>query len=408
MSWCRSFLAATALAAASGGGFDARAAEWTWGGSASGRVEQIGNPSLATPPAAASRSTLGVDLDLAARSEEWDAAASANYASNSSSLQSLAQDSYGAALALKLRYARDILGLNASLRRESTLTSELATTGVSIAQAQRETRSLAPSWQRTLSERLSLALDANLQSVAYDRRGGSLTDFTSASASAGLVYQLSPRAEARFTAGASRFRTEPFTSDSDTTNFSVSLQYLPNDRWTLNGSWGPSRTRTRVAGQARICPVAAVFCDAGLVPFEITPTEERRVSSGDTWSLSANWAASPSTSMLLQASRAVVPGGGGTLSQSEAMSASLNHRINERLSAVADIGETRTGTLQQGAAAGIASRRAGASINWQLEERVSLDAGLRWNQSRLPGGASPDSTTLFVALRYSLSRRVLR
>ena len=48
MSWCPSFLAAVLLAAVSAG-FDAQAADWTWGGSLSGRVEHISNATLAVP-----------------------------------------------------------------------------------------------------------------------------------------------------------------------------------------------------------------------------------------------------------------------------------------------------------------------------------------------------------------------
>lgn len=417
MSWCPErrpalgALAAPAALALLAAALPAPAAEWTWGGSLGARLERISNAPLATPAVAATRRSLSAGFDLAARDAAWDATARADYSNNESNLRSQAQDGHGVSLALRRRFERDTLGLTASLRGESTLASELIAAGASNARSlgRRETLSLAPNWQRSLGERLTLTADAALDAVAVDPRAAGQADSRSLSLSAGLRYALSPRTELRVTARRSAIRTEPFSSDSDTTALTLGIQYQPDERWTLSGEWGPSSTRTVTASQALLCPVQQIFCDLGLVPFEVLPTEQRRSSAAAAWNATASYRAGERTTFMAQAAQASSPAvGGGPLSQTRSASLAASHRLGEHLSASADAGETSATTVVSGSGARTVTRRAGASLSWQLDERVFLEGGLRWQRSQIPGGESPESTMVFLGLRYELARRVLR
>jgi hypothetical protein len=377
----------------------------------SGRVEQISNATLAVPAgASAQRRSLIADIDGAARGEAWDATANAQYAINSSNLPQLGQDSYSFGLRANRQFERDTVGFASSLRRESTLTSGLASFGASFALAQRQTLSLAPTWQHPLTERLSLVTDASVSAVTYGDAppNSGLVNYTSTSATGGLAYSLSPSTRLRLTANASRFRTDPFTSSSNVMGWSASVQHTFSERWTVAASFGPTRIDSRFASGAQICTVPVIFCEAGLVPFTFVPAQVERVSTGNAWNASAIYTPSERTTLSLLTMRAVTPSGGGALTVLETTSATLAHSFTDRLSASADAAQSSQTTVAVGAGTSTQARRAGASPSWQLDERLWLDGGIRWQQVNVAGGGVPESTTVFLALRYSLARQVLR
>ena len=403
--------AALAVAAACLPALAAHAAEWTWGGSLAGRVEQISNPTLAVPAAPTdSRRAVAATGQLASRAEDWDAALDAHYTWNESSTPILDIDEYGLVFGGHRLFERDTLGLSASTRRDASLANVATPSGASIALAQRDTSNIAPTWRHSLTERWTLDAEASAQTVAYGQRTPGLVDFSSTGGSVGLKYRLSPILDLSLGANALRFRTDPATTASDSRGWTAGLHYLPNDYWTLDASFGGTRVKSRFTATSLICPVAPViFCETGLVPFLAVGTEREGTVQGSTWNAAASYVPDERNTLLLLSTRSVGPSGGGSLSVTESVGVTYTRRLTDRVSVTADA--SRRSTAIVGASAiGSATRTsyASASLAWQLAERWTLDAGARWLRSRLPSGGSPESATLFVSLRYAVSQQPLR
>jgi hypothetical protein len=415
VNWrCAGQAAAVAAAAVCVPPPGAQAAEWTWGGSLTGRLEQVTNATYAVSAApASSRRTLSATGDLAGRAEDWNAGLNANYTFNDSSTPSLGLDAYGFGVNGSRRFERDTLGLVAFMRRESALTSapgssgtSPGSSGTSYALARRQTTSLAPNWQRALSERWTLNASTNLQAVSYDRRKAGLVDYSDASASAGLTYTFSPRMDLRLGANAQRFRTDPAATKSDTVSVTAGIKYLLSDYWTLDASYGATRVKSRFSADSRVCPAPAIFCENGEVPFTVVATNTAGTISGSTWNATSSYVPDERSSFALFSSRSVGPSGGGSQSVTQNTGLGYAYRFSDHLIVRADgaLGRSATvGASKVGPATH--SRQASASLAWQFAERWSLDAGARWYQSRLSAGSSPASATFFVSLRYDMARQ---
>jgi hypothetical protein len=385
----------------------AQAAEWTWGGSLTGRFEEVTNATFALSAASASsRRTLSATGDLAGRAEDWNAGLNANYTLNDSSNPSLGLDAYGFGVNGSRRFERDTLGLVATVRRESALTGAPGSSGTSYALARRETTSVAPNWQRALSERWTLNASANLQAVSYDRSTAGLVDYRDASTSAGLSYALSPRMDLRLGANAQRFRTDPAATKSDTVGVTAGIRYQFSDYWTLDASYGATRVKSRFSADSQVCPAPAIFCETGVVPFTVVATDTTGTISGSTWNATSSYVPDERNSLTPYSSRSVGPSGGGSQSVNQNTGLGYAYRFSEHLIARADGSLGRSATVGASKLGPVThSRQAGASLAWQFAERWSLDAGARWYQSRLSTGSSPGSATFFVSLRYDMARQ---
>jgi hypothetical protein len=406
LSWCRD-AAALMLALACG---PAAAAEWTWNPSALARLEYWTNPSLSVPAGSdATRRSLGAGLDLAGRDARWDASARVAYLRNESTDARLAEDSYGLELGGHRFFERDTLGLAASVRREALAGSQPTTDGLSSAGRRRDSASIVPSWQRALGERLALNVDASLSSVDYDQApGGALVNYDYASAAAALVWTLSARTSTRLSASASSFRTDPFRSDSDTVSLQAGLQHAPTERWTLSAAGGPSRTKSRFAANAQLCPVEPIFCELGFVPIVIVPTEVRDMLSGNVWNASAIYAAGERSSLSLQGARSLQPSGGASLVVREQASASFAHAFGDRLSLSASLRWSREVTVLAASRPQTRTRFAELGLAWRLDEPWTLEARAFWQEADTGGRGAADSSTLSLGLRYTGARRLLR
>lgn len=406
MSWCRDAAALT-LALACG---HAAAAEWTWSPSAAARLEYWTNPSLTVPAGEdATRRSIGAALELAGRDALWDANARAAYLRNESTDTRLAEDSYGLELGGHRFFERDTLGLAASVRREALAGSQATTDGLTSAARRRDSTNVAPSWQHLLDERLALNVDASLSAVAYQQvLGGALVDYDFASVSAALLWTLSARTSANVSAGASRFRTDPFSSESDTVSLQVGVQHALTERWTLSAAGGPSSTKSRFAASAQLCPVEPIFCELGFVPIVTVPTEIEDTLSGSLWNASARYAAGERSSLALQGGRSLQPSGGASLVVREQASASFTHAFDDRLSAGANLRWSREVTVLATSSPQTRTRFAELSLAWRLDESWTLEARGFWQEADTGGRGAADSSTLSLGLRYTGARRLLR
>jgi hypothetical protein len=406
LSWCRD-AAALALALACGA---AAAAEWSWSPTAGARLEYWTNPSLAVPEGGdATRRSIAFGLDLAARDALWDASARAAYVRNESTDTRLDEDSYGLEFGARRFFERDTLGLDVSVRHQALAGTDGTTDGLTRAGQRRNSTGVAPSWQRALGERLSLNVDAKLDSVDYDQApGGVLVNYDFASASAALVWTLSPRTSANATASASRFRTDPFQSDSDTVSLQAGVQHLLTERWTLAAAGGPSRTKSRFAASAQFCPVEPIFCELGFVPIVTVPTQISDTLSGSVWNASAKYAAGERSTFDVGGGRSLQPSGGASLVVREQANASFTHALDDRLSLGARLRWSREVTVLATSSPQTRTKFAEASLGWRLAEPWTLEARVFWQEADTGGRGAADSSTLSLDLRYAGRMRLLR
>jgi hypothetical protein len=108
--------------------------------------------------------------------------------------EGLNTNNYDFSLRSAYQAERDLLGLNVDARRDPTLVSELATTGVVLAYRQRNLQTASPYWSRSLTEATSIRVSYNFTNVDYDDTSDtSLIDYQDQSASVELQTRVDER-----------------------------------------------------------------------------------------------------------------------------------------------------------------------------------------------------------------------
>jgi hypothetical protein len=406
LSWCRELGAALLLLLPA----LAQAQALTVTGEASTRLEAISNPSFAVPAeGTALRFTTGLQATAAVRDEARDAVLTVNIARHFSGNERLDNTDRGFQYSLARRFERDTLAGSVGMRRDSTLASELATTGIALTRTQRDSDSADLNWEHQLTERITTLAGVTLSALRYDRShaAGGLIDSDVASANAGLRYSLGARTTASASLSVSHLDTNPFTTRSQTESAQLSLTHAPSDRLSLNAAYGPSRTRSEVASSAAICPAPQIFCDVGLVPRTVFPTTVHNESSGYLYAFGASWQAGARSTLSGNAARTIVPSGAGFVSQTDALTAGFNHSLTEQLTLTLDAAHSRAQAVGGLIPSRTVTRRLGARLDWRLAERWWAEAGAFQQQIELLGGASPRSNTVFIGLRYGFREQRL-
>jgi hypothetical protein len=381
----------------------AHAAEYTSEGMLWARTEAISNYALTVPASnPAYRLTLAADGRFDARSEDWAADGSLGVATYQSNAAALENTDYSAGLGGSRRFEHDTFKLRANYRRDSTLASELQTTGIVLDRVQRGSAGVTAGWQHAWNERLSFSVDGSAGWTHYFAQPGSgLVDFKSTSATVGVSYLYDERTSIGMSAGETRFDTDPFTSRSRIRSVQLTLTRNLNERWSVAASYGPASTRTETAAAAIVCPAPIELCQSGLVPFIVSPTTAVQTANGTLYTFTATYAASPSTLLALQASRSTNPSGAGTVVVNERVGATLATRLKERLTLGLAATAIESVTLVNTGAPRTRFAEASGNLTWQAAERMYLDGGLRWDVAEYASGVRPNSATVYLSLRYN-------
>ena len=116
----------------------------------------------------------------------------------------------------KHRTERDRFGLRASFAYDSTLTSEVETTGLVQVNKRRKRMSVSPSWTRSLSERSSLDLRLSYLDVTYQDAGlTGLSNYTYGSASLQHSYNLNEITQLFWNLSYDHFASDRFSRQSN-------------------------------------------------------------------------------------------------------------------------------------------------------------------------------------------------
>ncbi len=143
-------------------------------------------------------------------------------------------------------------GLSGGVTRDTTLTSELLETGLATIRLPRNQRTVNPSWQGSLSDRLSLRSSYQFTDVAYGG-AGVLFDYQAHAPSAGVSYRLSERDTVEATTYYLTYAAPSANIRADSYGAQVGLSHLFSEtlRGALSGGARLVSTELTAAGVTR-------------------------------------------------------------------------------------------------------------------------------------------------------------
>jgi len=330
------------------------AAQWSIQGSATTTTGADDNPGLRIDDAG-TRNSLGLDakMAMARRTEtsELNVAPVVRLLRFPDERQ-LDSDEESLDAGYVIAHERWSLDLSASGGRQSTLTSELGTTGRTDINAASESASfgLAPQWQ--LTERLSAGANLGYQRAAYPGIDSSRTDLYGSRYTTGQVsarYALDPAMSLAIATSAGHFDSQRPGGSSDSRDLTAIFDYAIAERLALTLSAGPSVVATRHR------------TDHGVV---YTASLQR------TFTLS---------NLSFSAARSVSPSGYGVLTRRDDLNFSWSGQLTERTSANLGLSGIRSREVLPELGFNLSDvryLRADAGVQRQIGEQWSLSLGV--------------------------------
>jgi hypothetical protein len=201
---------------------------------------------------------------------------------------------------------------NAGATRDTTLTSELGSTGLTQGNLRHESyvASFGPAWQ--VSERMQAHSTFSSQAHRYDGRENSgLENYLYSRVFASVSYVLSDRTSVSVSGAAGKISRDGIGEDSENASVSVQARHAWSTRWSMGAEIGPSWVR---AEQGR----------------------EQGLLYGADLSL-----AFEKSSLSLSVNRSQAPSGRAVLTELEQANLGFNTQITERLAGSVTAGFTR-------------------------------------------------------------------
>ena len=294
---------------------------------------------------------------------------------------------------------RDIWAGNFAYTRDSTLASELNQTGIVVTRAQRSLLTLAPSWTHLLSSRASLKLSYEFDKVTYD--GGiaqGLVNYTNQAVEADWMFQATEKDLLTTSLSYSRFQTADNGYMANTIGVQIGVTHSFSE--TLQGSilLGMNRSRSTLNSQSYqygFNPATSTFY---LIPVQNTLTTSNQVpvmgmtlkKQFETGNISAN------------ASRQLVPGGNGSLVETDRLGLGATHNFSERLSGSVSGAAYRSRYIGDAVTAtGSRYYELAMNLDWQMAERWKLESGYRYARVTYQNSSvAPVSNLIYASIRY--------
>lgn len=304
-------------------------------------------------------------------------------------------------LALSQSLSDPLNTVNLALQYSQDFNDVVSNADVTLGQGRRRTTLLSTGWSRALSERLSASTQLSVDRTGYGQTLSGAVDYRDTALSGGLSYGLSEMSSLGLQASRSSYRAADDTNRSTTDAIDMSLSHVVSDRTSGSVSFGFYRTASTALGARLACPLAAAFCDAGLVPFVIVRDRLDTSRHGLKFSASYRYQFSETTDASFSVARQQVPSGAGTLVRNDTLSAGVNRSFSPTLVGSANYVRSRS-MLQEGATAARPGQSTlSLSLAKQLAPDLSLQAGYRRSQLDHSGvGARARSNSVSVSLQY--------
>lgn len=272
-----------------------------------------------------------------------------------------------------------VLNLDASYVRDSTLVSELLNSGRVQVNRPRRFIDAQPSWAWQWSKRGNLHLTGGYSETSYSEGiAVGLIDYHTIDGTVGTEYALDRRNKLGIVASASRFRAPALYNTSD----SLGLQGTWNSHWserlesTLNAGWQINRNRYTGIGFSLQDTQSGFVVDADL----------KHRSERNSWSTSA--------------SRSVEPSSLGVLTRRDRWSARLNHGFSEYMNSSVDALWLHSQSVQSSVVSDDRTLyQMDLSLNWYFSENYTLSGRYSWIRQK--AGYSATANAVTISITYS-------
>lgn len=302
----------------------------------------------------------------------------------------------------RYRTERDMLGLNLESTRDSTLASELTTTGVVQARRQRSLFAINPSWSRSLTETTTITAGYGYSAIDYpDTSGTSLIDYVNQTASVGLRSAFDERTVLVVAGYYEKFKTGPASFQADT--FGIEVGFERDFSETLHGSFLLARRNSlsESSSQALVCDGPILF---GVCQGTITVLDSVKKESSSAFTVSAaldkRWETGTLSGRL---SRDISPSGLGSLIQTDRVQFAWTRQWSPTLSGYLDASVYRSRYIG-GVVTQSNSRyyRVEPRLRWLLAQWWMLDAGYVYARQKYDNASeAATANAVYVALTYT-------
>ena len=384
-----------------------RGAEWSFEPSVSLRSEYNDNIQLTPDPhPTVWGMMLSPDVKFSAATETLTVTGGLNLSFNRYLNQpQLNIDNYDLSLRSSYKAERDSLQLNLDAIRDSTLVSELATTGVVLAYAPRNLSTVTPSWSRALTEATSITASYTYTHARYQHTSGtSLTDYQDQSASLGMQSNVDEGKVLNLAAYYDRYETPSPQTRQNT--YGVHGGYDHAFSETLRGTFlvGWRRTQSTVSSQVLICdgPIVVGICTG-------TVTETTAVQKQNTSGFTLNAILekrSETDTVTGRLSQEIYPSGAGSLVQTQRVGINWAKQWSPTLTSNVDAAAYQTDYIG-GVVTSSNSRyySLNSSLSWRLSEWGKLDVGYNYARQKydtVPVAAS--NNVIYLSFSYAWPR----
>lgn len=299
---------------------------------------------------------------------------------------------------------RSRLGFDGSFVRDSTLGSELTETGVVTGRTQRSSLRLNPQWSWSISPLSAVGVSYSLSDVRYDdNQGAGVSDYRNQDISVWVSRKLTEQDELQFGTSYSKYKTKPFSYESDTLGLTASYSHAFSERLKFDGLVGVRRTES---SRMALTQVLVPWIFPGLFQVVLVP---QRIDSKDNGVLfragiDGQWTAR--TALRGRLSRELNPSGVGSTVENDRLSAGVRHGFNENTSIDVNASVLRTNFSDDALKASNSRYYAlEARLDSRLDEHWSISAGYAYGRREFVNSAgSADSNSIFVAARYDWTK----
>jgi hypothetical protein len=310
------------------------------------------------------------------------------------------------ALGHTLTAERDSLGASLERSADENQADQRTASDALIGRRRRNSSGFSANWQHAFAPRLSVQADASTIYTAYSGVQPQAQPFRNTQATAALTYLWDELLRLGLSASRARYAQTGVgnltTSDSLRLNASRAL----SESTSLSLGLGGYRTEQQGLRSGLACPLPASYCNAGLVAPVLVEEAVHSRASGAQYSLSLQSAVDERSAYSLTASRQLSPSGYGVV-QADSLAAALNRAVSPNLNLALNASRSRSRTPGASSAARPSLSTLDASLNWNLQERLSLGAGLTLRRLVEPVASLGSRSVQFsISLQYQAPKIV--
>ncbi|MEK6749691.1 MAG: hypothetical protein AABY83_10855 [Pseudomonadota bacterium] len=382
----------------------AHANEWYSQFTASSRTEYNDNYRFSTLPHRAEWvNVLYPSVAVANKADRWSIAATGGAAANSYAGENRNHriDPRFSVIAIYSgeRYRG---GIDIAAVRDSTLANAQTGAGVILADAERNSLSMNPTWQFSLTERVALNIGYGLTDVSYGAgMYNGLFNYQNKTLNADVGYQYSSMGTANASINYFQYRTRHTEIASKGYNALIGFSQKFTERLAGTLNVGEYRTSTTVHQDISYCPGRIYECYFGLMAYEKTTVTRQFPARGYSGGAMIEGKLTDATKIQTKFDRSISPSGAGAIAQTDKLMIYISTQWFAKLDLTLDASVYRS-KYSAGTQTINNSRYYAVSplLRWNFKEAWSLESGVRRARLHYDSGATIIANAIFAGLRY--------